>query len=121
MLVKEIIEKVFPHQVAQYVLAKLAEDDAYYTKARGSIDVSPFDTPNVTSRIYPVNPAIEVVEGSFGGDSIPRKLLREKKYNNDFDYIRDLTIAMQNDATYAPPQPIEITPINSFKQMLENL
>lgn len=120
MLVKEIIEKVFPYHVAQYVLAKLVEDDAYYTRMRGQLS-KPFNSLNLAHVISRTNPAIDVIVIAFGGNSSPRQLLRDKEYATDEEYIADLTTAMLSDETYVPSQPIEITQINSFKQMLENL
>lgn len=120
MLVKDAINQYFPYPLADYVLTELIKDDEYYNRMK-SPGTPRFDTTNVA--IAPVKdiPCIEIVATAFGGNTVPRQLLRNKKYTNDQEYLKDLMTAMLADESYKLPQPIEISPINQFKQMLENL
>lgn len=124
MLVKDAINQYFPYPLNDYVTTKLIEDDAYFTGMRGSSVVKPFNSLDLdifNGMIEPTFPCMDLVVVSFGGNSPPRELLRDKEYSSDQEYIKDLMTAMLADESYKLPESIEISPINQFKQMLENL
>lgn len=124
MLVKDAINQYFPYPLNDYVITKLIEDDAYYTRMRGAPDIKPFNSLSLdifNGMVVPFVPCMDLVVVSFGGNSAPRQLLRDKEYSNDQEYLKDLMNAMLADESYEMPKSLEISPINSFKQILENL